>query len=207
VKKTHLILLLLIVLSVQDALTQTPSKPKVAAASKASTTVTIKNETFGFEITVPKTWTSRKGIQADPEEAMKSGNPSFSMNVGSSEKEPKEWNGIVFNSTGTSDNPQPYVSVYCHKKPGQKPEEFAKLFESTVKMFRGQITESNSNFSVADAKGLDYKYILFVKNRYVILYKNGTRIVIHYYLPAADPALFDKFAPVVDAAVKSIRIK
>jgi hypothetical protein len=206
-KKIFFVLASVLIATSSSLFSQKSVNPTGKIPAKNNETVTIRNETYGFEIAVPKNWTFRKGIQADPEEGMKSGSPSFSMNIGSSEKEPKEWNGIVFNSVGTSDNPQPYVSVYCHKKPGQKPEEFAKLFESTVKVYRGQITEANSNFSVGDAKGLDYKYTLFVKNRYVILYKNGTRLVIHYYLPAAEPSLFDKYAPVVDAAVKSIKIR
>ena len=73
----------------------------------------------------------------------------------------------------TSDNPQPFVSVYTHEKPNQTPEEFAKLFESVVTMYGGKVLNMNNEFSVGDASGFDCNYNLFVHCRYVALYKNG----------------------------------
>jgi hypothetical protein len=190
---------------------------KKPAVTKPSTTkpvitnnttgVTFKNETLGFEITVPQNWKGRKGIMADPEEGIKSGGASFSMSTDESQPEPKDWNGIVFNAVTTSDNPKPFVSVYAHKKPGQKPEDFAKILEPYIKGFGGKLISVNKQFAVGDAKGFDYDYNLFVECRYVAIYQNGTRVIVHYFFPGNDPAMFKKFLPEVDAAIKSIRFK
>lgn len=179
----------------------------IAAEQNQQDSVTIRNDEYQFEITVPKNWTYRKGIQPDLDEGMRSGETSFSMSVSGSEEEPENWNGIVFNSSGASDNPRPFVSVYAHKKPNQTPEEFAKLFESVVTMYGGKVLNMNKEFSVGDASGFDCNYNLFVRCRYVAIYKNGIRIIIHYFLPASDPALFDKYAPEVDAVIRSLRIE
>lgn len=138
---------------------------------------------------------------------MRSGEASFSMSVGGSEEEPENWNGIAFNSSGVSDNPRPLVSVYAHEKPNQNPEEFAKLFESIVTMYGGKVLNMNKEFSVGDASGFDCNYNLFVQCRYVALYKNGLRVIIQYFLPASDPALFEKYASEVDVVIKSLRIE
>jgi hypothetical protein len=129
------------------------------------------------------------------------------MSVAGSEEEPENWNGIAFNSSGTSDNPRPLVSVYAHEKPNQNPEEFAKLFESIVTMYGGKVLNMNKEFSVGDASGFDCNYNLFVQCRYVALYKNGLRVIIQYFLPASDPALFEKYASEVDVVIKSLRIE
>jgi len=183
------------------------SSPLIASEPEDKDFVTIRNEAYRFEITVPKNWTYKKGIQPDPDEGMRSGEASFSMSVGGSEEEPENWNGIVFNSSGTSDNPQPFVSIYAHEKPNQNPEEFAKLFESVVTMYGGKVLSMNKTFSVGDASGFDCKYNLFVQSRYVALYNDGMRVIIHYFFPASDPTLFDKYAPEVDAVIQSLRIE
>jgi hypothetical protein len=183
------------------------TSPLFAGEQNQQDSVTIRNHEYRFEITVPKNWTYRKGIKPDPDEGMRSGEASFSMSVGGSEEEPENWNGIVFNSSGTSDNPQPFVSVYAHEKPNQTPEEFAKLFESVVTMYGGKVMNINKAFSVGDASGFDCNYNLFVQCRYVALYKNGMRIIIQYFLPASDPTLFEKYAPEVDEVIKSLSIK
>ena len=179
----------------------------IAGEKNQQDSVTIRNEEYQFEITVPKNWTYRKGIQPDPDEGMKSGEASFSMSVGGSEEEPENWNGIVFNSSGASDNPRPFISVYAHQKPNQNPEEFAKLFESVVTMYGGKVLNMNKEFSVGDASGFDCNYNLFVQCRYVALYKKGMRVIIQYFFPASDPTLFEKNALEVDAVIQSLRIE
>jgi hypothetical protein len=181
--------------------------PLIASEPEDEDFVTIRNEEYRFEITVPKNWTYKKGIQPDPDEGMRSGEASFSMSVGGSEEEPENWNGIAFNSSGASDNPQPFVSVYAHEKPNQTPEEFAKLFESVVTMYGGRVLNMNKEFSVGDASGFDCNYNLFVQSRYVVLYQNGMRFIIHYFFPASDPTLFEKFTPEVDQVIQSLRIE
>jgi len=181
--------------------------PLIASEPVDKDFVTIRNEAYRFEITVPKNWTYKKGIQLDPDEGMRSGEASFSMSVGGSEEEPENWNGIVFNSSGTSDNPQPFVSIYAHEKPDQNPEEFAKLFESVVTMYGGKVMSMNKAFSVGDARGFDCNYNLFVQSRYVALYRNGMRVIIHYFFPANDPTLFEKYAPEVDKVIQSLQIE
>jgi hypothetical protein len=183
------------------------SSPLIAGEQNQQDSLTIRNDEYRFELTVPKNWTYKKGIQSDPDEGMKSGEASFSMSVGGGEEEPENWNGIVFNSSGTSDNPLPFVSIYAHKKPDQNPEEFAKLFESVVTMYGGKVLSMNKTFSVGDASGFDCNYNLFVQCRYVALYKNGMRVIIHYFFPASDPTLFEKFSPEVDQVIRSLRIK
>jgi hypothetical protein len=179
----------------------------LAGEQNKQDSVTIRNDEYRFEITVPKNWTYKKGIQPDPDEGMRSGEASFSMSFGGSEEEPENWNGIVFNSSGASDNPRPFVSVYAHKKPNQTPEEFAKLFESVVTMYHGKVLNINKEFTVGDASGFDCNYTLFVQCRYVALYKNGMRVIVQYFLPASDPALFEKYVPEVDAVIRSLRIE
>ena len=169
--------------------------------------VTIRNETYRFELTFPKSWTFKKVLQSDPDEGMRTGEASFSISVGGSEEEPENWNGIIFNSTGSSDNRQPFVSIYAHRKPDQKPEEFAELFESTVAGYGGKMLRVNREFSVGDANGFDYNYNLFIQNRYVVLYKYGIRVVVHYFFPDSDTTLFGKHATEVDSVIQSLRIK
>ena len=183
------------------------TSPLIASEQNQQDSVTIRNDEYRFELTVPENWTYRKGIQPDPDEGMRSGEASFSMSVGGSEEEPENWNGIVFNSSGASDNPRPFVSVYAHEKPNQTSDEFAKLFESVVTMYGGKVLNMNNEFSVGDAGGFDCNYNLFVQCRYVAIYKNGIRIIIHYFFPASDPALFEKYAPEVDAVIQSLRIE
>lgn len=175
-------------------------------AAFAAETVTIRNELHGFEITVPKAWSARRVVQQDPDQGFESGQFSFSIST-SDEPEPKEWNGVVFNSTGYSDAPLPFVSVYAHRKPEQNPQDLSAMVEKSVGMFRGKILESNSEFRVKDAKGIDLTYDLFTKNRFVALYAGGTRVIVHYFLPSADKTLFDQYAKVVDAVVQSLRFR
>jgi len=183
------------------------SSPIIAKEKNLQDSVTIRNDEYRFETTVPQNWTYSKGMQPDPDEGMRSGEASFSMSVGGGEEEPENWNGIVFNSSGASDNPRPFVSVYAHEKPNQTPEEFAKLFESVVTIYGGKVLSMNKTFSVGDASGFDCNYNLFVQCRYVALYKNGMRVIIHYFFPASDPALFDKYAPEVERVIQSLRIE
>jgi len=179
----------------------------IAGEQKQQELVTIRNDAYGFEVTVPKGWSFKKTVQADPDKGMRTGEASFSISAGGSEEEPENWNGIVFNSTGTSDNPQPFVSIYAHKKPGQKSGEFAELFESCVTGFNGKMLSKNREFSVGDAKGFTYTYNLFIKSRYVALYRNGMRVVVHYFFPASDTTLFEKHSSEVDRVIRSLRIK
>lgn len=116
------------------------TSPLIASEQNQQDSVTIRNDKYQFEITVPKTWTYKRGIQPDPDEGMKSGEASFSMSVG-------------------------------------------------------------------DASDCDCNYNLFVQCRYVALYKNGMRVIIHYFLPASDPALFEKYALEVDAVIQALSIE
>lgn len=120
---------------------------------------------------------------------------------------PINWNGIVFNSSGISDNPLPFVSIYAHKKPDQNPEEFANLFESVVAGYGGKVLSMNKTFSIGDASGFDCNYNLFVQSRYVALYKDGMRVIVHYFFPASDPSDFEKYGPEIDSIIRSLRIK
>ena len=141
--RVRLILILLeslgVFLTIAATILIANTSPLFAGEQNQQDSVTIRNDEYQFEITVPKNWTYRKGIQPDPDEGMKSGEASFSMSVGGSEEEPENWNGIVFNSSGETDNPLPFVSVYAHEKPNQNPEEFAKLFVSVVTMYGGKV--------------------------------------------------------------------
>ena len=162
---------------------------------------TIRNEQYGFEVTVPDSWSAKKVLEADPDIAMKAQEFSFSLGAGA-EKEPKNWNGVAFNNSGGSyDVPPPVVVVYAHEKKGQKPEEFAKLFEPTIAMFGGKIVKSTKT-----ATGLDYTYDLFTMNRFVVRYENGKRFVLHYMVPSADRTLFKRYEAEVDAVIKSLRV-
>jgi hypothetical protein len=168
--------------------------------------VTIKNDLFHFEITAPKSWKFTKIVQQDPYEEMKSGSYSASFSVGEGEKKPENWNGYKLISTDTTNDPQPFLVIYEHNVADQKPEEFAKLFERTVSMFKGKDLIFNRDFSVGDAKGFDCTYGLIAKVRYTALYRNGIRVVIMYFFPSSDPTLFEKYAPEVDEVIRSIRI-
>ena len=56
------------------------SSPIIAKEKNLQDSVTIRNDEYRFEITVPQNWTYRKGIQPDPDEGMRSGEVSF-LNV------------------------------------------------------------------------------------------------------------------------------
>lgn len=174
-----------------------------AAFAETAGTVTIRNEAYGYEVTVPKSWSVRKIVQEDPDKAMKSREFSFSITTGPEGEEPKNWNGLSFNNEGgDADAPPPVVTVYAHEKPGQTPAEFAKLIESTIEIWGGKMLKSEKT-----ASGLDYTYDLFTKNRFVVRYDNGKRYVVQYMVPSLDRTIFDKYAPEVDAVVKSLRTR
>jgi len=179
----------------------------IAREQKQQDSITIRNEAYRFEVTVPKSWTFRKIVQQDPYEEMKSGLYSSSISVGEGEKEPENWNGFKLISTDTSNNPQPFLIIYGHNVSDQNPQEFAKLFEKSISGFSGKDLSANWNFSVGDAKGFDCTYGLGAKVRYTALYRDGIRVVFMYYFPASDPTLFEKYAPEVDQVIQSLRIK
>ena len=167
--------------------------------------VTIRNDAYRFEVSIPKNWSFRKIVQQDPYEEMKSG--VYSSSISTDEKEPENWNGFKLISTDTSDNPQPFLIIYGHKVSDENREEFATLFKKTLSSFSGEGLKANWEFSVGDAKGFDCTYGLGAKVRYTALYRDGILVVIMYYFPSSDPTDFDKYAPEVDAVIQSLRIK
>jgi len=182
------------------------TSPLIAGEQNQQDSVTIKNEEYQFEVTTPKGWFFRKIVQQDPYEEMKSG--LYSSSISTDEKEPENWNGFKLITTDTSDNnPQPFLIIYSHKVSDQNREEFAKLFERSVSRFNGKGLSANWDFSVGETKGFDCTYGLGAKVRYTALYGNGIRVVIMYYFPSSDPTDFDKYAPEVDAVIKSLRIE
>ncbi len=168
---------------------------------------TLHNDKYGFEITFPQSWTYMKGLQPDPDEGMRTGEASFSISTGISEEELQNWNAFVITSTDSSENAQPYISVSAHKKPNQSLEEFASLLESTIEGYGGKVLSMNKIFSVGDANGFDCNYNLFVHCRYAALYKNGIRVIVHYFFPASDTTLFDKHSADADLIINSLRIR
>lgn len=182
------------------------ASPLIAGEQNQQDSVTIRNEAYRFEVTVPESWSFRKIIQQDPYEEMKTG--LYSSSISTDEKEPENWNGFKLISKDTSDNnPQPFLIIYGHKVPDENLEEFAKLFEKSLSSFSGKDLKANWDFSVGDAKGFDCIYGLGAKVRYTALYWDGIRVVIMYYFPSSDPKDFDKYAPEVDAVIQSLRIE
>jgi hypothetical protein len=178
----------------------------IAAEQNQQDSVTIRNDEYRFEVTIPENWSFRKIVQQDPYEEMKSG--LYSSSITTDEKEPENWNGFKLITTDTSDNkPQPFLIIYAHKAPEQNREEFATLFKRTLSSFSGEGLSANWDFSVGEAKGFDCTYGLGAKVRYTALYGNGIRVVIMYYFPSSDPTDFDKYAPEVDAVIRSLRIE
>ena len=176
------------------------TKAPDAIAKKPQESVTIRNEQYRFEVTIPSDWAVRKGIKTDPDEGMKSGQPSFAMEGGDSQGDPKGWNGLASNS--------PYITIFANEKPDQKPEEFAKLLESTLTGFHGNIENMNRAFSVADASGFYCNYTLGLKSRFVALYRNGIRVVIYtIQFPQSDTTLYEKNDSEIDKVIQSLRIK
>jgi uncharacterized protein (TIGR02145 family) len=171
-----------------------------AIAQKPQESVTIRNEKYRFEVTIPSDWSVSKGIKTDPDEGMKTGQPSFAMEGGDSQGDPKGWNGLAISS--------PFIAIYAHEKPGQKPEDFSKLLQSSLAGFQVKLENMNQKFSVADATGFDCNYTLGLKSRFVALYKNGIRIVIYtIQFPQNDTTLYEKNALEIDKVIKSLRIK
>lgn len=180
----------------------------IAAEQSQQDSVTIRNEAYRFEVTVPESWSFKKIVQQDPYEEMKTGLYSSSISVGEDQEVPENWNGFKLISTDTSDNnPQPFLIIYGHKVSDENREEFATLFKKTLSRFSGEGLKANWEFSVGDAKGFDCTYGLGAKVRYTALYWDGIRVVIMYYFPSSDPTDFDKYAPEVNAVVQSLRIK
>jgi uncharacterized protein (TIGR02145 family) len=171
-----------------------------ASAQKPQEPVTVRNEQYRFEVTIPSGWAVRKGEKPDPDEGMKSGSPSFAMNGGDSQGEPKGWNGLASNS--------PYITIFANEKPDQKPEEFAKLLESTITRFHGNIENINRTFSVAGAHGFDCHFTIGLKSRLVALYSKGIRVVFYtIQFPQNDTTLYEKNAAEIDKVIQSLRIK
>lgn len=189
------------------AIAQKDGQSLIAIDHRQPVLMTIKNETFGFEVTTPQSWSFNKIVQQDPYEEMKSGSYSSSLSTGDSGKIPENWNGFNLFSTGESNDSPPFLIIYGHKVADQKPEDFAKLFESSLSSFGIKEMNLNRTFSVGDATGFDCIYDLGIRVRYTALFRNGIRVVIHYYFPSNDPALFEKYAPEVDKVIRSLRIK
>ncbi len=178
----------------------------IAGEQNQQDSVTIRNNVYRFEVTVPKDWTFRKIVQQDPYEEMKSG--VYSSSISTDEKEPENWNGFNLISTDNSDNnPQPFLIIYGHKISDENREEFAALFKKTLSTFSGEGLNANWEFLVGDAKGFDCTYGLGAKVRYTVLYQNGIRVVIMYFFPSSDPMDFDKYAPEVDMVIRSLHIE
>lgn len=186
-----------------------PSTTKApdAVAKNPLESGTIRNEQYRFEVTAPESWSFSKMVQQDPYEEMKSGKYSFSISTGEGDKVPENWNGFRLNSTGASNDFSPFLIIYAHKVSDQNREEFTKLFELSLTRFGIKEMNLNREFTVGDAKGFDCIYNMGLKVRYTALYRNGIRVVIHYYFPSNDSSLFDKYAPDVDKIIKSLRIK
>ena len=183
------------------------ASPLIAGDQNQQDSVTIRNEAYRFEVTVPENWSFKKIVQQDPYEEMKTGSYSSSISVGDDQEEPENWNGFKLISTDTSNNPQPFLIIYGHKVNDQNREEFATLFKKTLSRFSGEGLKADWDFSVGDAKGFDCTYGLGAKVRYTVLYQNGIRVVIMYYFPSSDPTDFDKYALEVDAVIRSLRIE
>ena len=202
--KSHAVFFMIIVAVLINVFAN--ASPLIAREKSPQDSVTIRNEEYRFEITVPKSWSFKKIVQQDPYEEMKSG--LYSSSISTDEKEPENWNGFKLISTDTSDNnPQPFLIIYGHKVSDQNREEFAALFQKSLSRFSGKELNANWDFSVGDAKGFDCTYGLGAKVRYAALYGNGIRVVIMYYFPSSDPTDFDKYAPEVDAVIRSLRIE
>lgn len=180
----------------------------IAGEQNQQDSVTIRNEEYHFEVTVPESWSFKKIVQQDPYEEMNSGSYSSSISVGDDEKEPENWNGFKLISTDTSDiSPQPFLIIYGHKVSDQNREEFATLFEQSISSFSGKDLSANWDYSVGDAKGFDCTYGLGAKVRYTVLYRDGIRVVIMYFFPSSDPTDFDKYAPQVNEVIRSLHIE
>jgi len=162
--------------------------------------VTIRNEQYGFEVTVPSSWSIRKGIKPDPDEGMRNGSPSFTMDGGDSQGDPKGWNGLATNS--------PFIAIFANEKTDQNPEEFAKLFESTITKFGGTVNSMNLTFSVGDNTGFYCNYTLGLKSRFVALYKNGIRVIFYtIQFPQNDTAIYAAQDLQIEKVIESLRIK
>jgi len=185
---------------------QRDASKAVANPSKPKESVTIRNESFRFEISAPAGWLFSKIVQQDPYEEMKSGSYS-SSDSGEGDKVPDNWNGFRLSSTDASEGPQPFLMIYGHEVSDQNREEFATLFKRFTSRFKGDALSANWAFSVGDAKGFDCTYGLGAKVRYTVLYRDGIRVVSMYYFPSSDPTDFDKYAPDVDNIIRSIQIK
>jgi len=169
-------------------------------AQKPQESVTIRNEQYRFEVTIPSGWSVRKGVKPDPDEGMKTGQPSFAMSEGDSQGDPKGWNGLAVNS--------PFIAIYAHEKPGQKPEDFSKLLQTSLTGFQVKLENMNQKFSVADANGFDCYYTLGLKSRFVALYRNGIRVIIYtIQFPQSDTTLYEKDDSEIDKVIQSLRIK
>ena len=177
----------------------------IAGEQNQQDSVTIRNEEYRFEVTIPKNWSFRKVVQQDPYEEMKTG--LYSSSITTDEKEPENWNGFQLISTDTSNNPQPFLIIYGHKVPDQNREEFAKLFKQSILSFSGKDLRADWDFFVGDAVGFDCTYGLGAKVRYTVLYRDGIRVVFMYFFPSIDPTDFDKYAPEVDAGIQSLLIE
>ena len=176
------------------------AKIQDAEEQKIQEPVTIRNEQYRFEVTIPSDWSMRKGIKPDPDEGMKTGQPSFAMDGGDSQGDPKGWNGLATNS--------PYITIFANEKTDQDPEEFARLFESTITSFRGTVDNMNRSFSVGDAKGFYCNYTLGLKSRFVALYRNGIRVVFYtIQFPQNDTAVYEKNDSEIEKVIQSLRIR
>lgn len=82
------------------------NKVQDAVSKKPQESVTIRNEQYRFEVAMPSGWEVRKGIKTDPDEGMKTGQPSFAMEGGDSQGEPKGWNGLAVSS--------PFIAIYAN---------------------------------------------------------------------------------------------
>ena len=176
------------------------TKAPAAVEQNPQGSVTIRNEQYRYEVTIPSGWAVSKGIKTDPDEGMMKGSPGFAIESGVSQGEPKGWNGLAVNT--------PFIAIYAHEKPGQKPEDFSKLLQNSLAGFQVKPENMNLKFSVAEANGFDCNYTLGLKSRFVALYRNGIRVIVYtIQFPQNDTTLYEKNAKEIDNVIKSIRIK
>ncbi len=198
----------LIILTVITAISASASSCKysiIPGNCIQETTVSMHNEEYRFEVTVPANWVFEETEQQDPYEEMRTG--SYSSTGSSDEKQPENRNCFKLISTDTSDNnPQPYFIIYAHKVSDQNREGFRALFEESLTEMGVNGLEINRNFSAGNAEGFDCTYGLSAKVRYSVLYHSGIRVVFMYFFPSGDASLFYRHSSEIDAIIHSLRI-
>lgn len=171
--------------------------------------VTVRNDSPGFEVAAPVTWTRLRTGADDPAAVVKKGALPFAVAPGNEVEDVSlPWNAVVFNAADpfAGPPPGPYVDLVVHRRTEAEVGDFAAALERLMaETFRTPFVRVNRQFKTAGGTGFDYAHVFAGRSmRWVILFGNGKQAVLKADV-GPGPAPEDEAQ--VESVVQSIRLR